>query len=196
MTEEEKKEYYRKRYQEKKEDIKKHQREYYQQHKEEKKQKVAEYQKSHPEGRRERSKRFYERHREEILSQRKEPEIKDQIKEYRNNNREKYILYQREYYASKRGRANNILGRYKISDKNKGLLCTITPEFIETEIFTKSCVYCGESDWKKLGCDRIDNNKGHTPDNVVCSCGECNNDRNRRKMSVDEYKKYKKMGSY
>ena len=68
---------------------------------------------------------------------------------------------------------------YKRIDKQKNLICAITPEWIVDNLFSgQVCVYCGESNWKKLGCDRMDNTFGHTPDNVVCSCLSCNSKHN------------------
>lgn len=71
--------------------------------------------------------------------------------------------------------------RYRQSDLqyNRGE-CTLTPEWFIEKIYHKSCVYCGETDWHKLGTDRIDNSKPHTPDNVVCCCKDCNQYRQRR----------------
>ena len=159
----------------------------------------------------ERKKKYYKENREQILKQQLNyyKDNKSVRAKYRETNRdiinekerqryqtkkETIRENQKQYYNTNNGRAVCLYNAYKNMDLLRGFECTITHEYIETEIFTKSCVYCGESDWMKLGCDRVDNDKGHTPDNVVCSCGECNNDRNRRKMSVDEYKKYKKMG--
>lgn len=34
------------------------------------------------------------------------------------------------------------------------------------------CYYCGDT--HRLGLDRIDNSKGHTKDNVVICCYDCN----------------------
>ena len=80
-----------------------------------------------------------------------------------------------EYYNTQKGVATYKIKSYKQSDKkaNRGE-CTLTAQWIVDNIFTSKCIYCGEDDWKKLGCDRIDNTKPHTPDNVVCSCGKCN----------------------
>lgn len=51
--------------------------------------------------------------------------------------------------------------------------------------------YCGECNWTKLGCDRIDNAKGHTKDNVITACWECNDLRGRMKLSVEDFYKFK-----
>lgn len=58
-------------------------------------------------------------------------------------------------------------------------------QWIVDNIFDKECIYCGETDWRKLGCDRIDNTKPHTKDNVVPCCTRCNKLRSN-KFTVDE----------
>lgn len=101
--------------------------------------------------------------------------IKEQNKTYRINNRKNYTEWFKNYRNTQKGRANYLIQSYKRKDKKyRNTDCTITSDFIVNEIFTKSCVYCGETDWRKLGCDRIDNSKPHTPYNVVCSCKNCN----------------------
>lgn len=96
--------------------------------------------------------------------------------------------YNKDYYSTKIGRASNLSTAYKQEDEkhNRGE-CTITKEWIVDNIFSgQKCVYCGETDWHKLGCDRIDNSLPHTPENVVCCCGECNVKKGKTK-SFDEY---------
>lgn len=91
------------------------------------------------------------------------------------------------YHSTKNGRAVNLCSNYRYSDKkyNRGE-CTLTPEWIIENIFSgQKCHYCGEDDWTKLGCDRIDNSKPHIPDNVVCCCLNCNN--KRQKKSFEKF---------
>lgn len=161
-------------------------REYHNKHREEQNAISRKYHQEHKEIQNAKAREYYKEHHEELLRKKKE---------YREKN--KLLLKQKriEYLATQRGRANNILSQYRRSDKRLGYECVLTPEYIETEIFTKSCIYCGESDWRKLGCDRIDNNLPHIPENIVCSCWGCNDDRNKKQMSVEEYKEYKKRGS-
>lgn len=114
-------------------------------------------------------------------------------KEYSDTHREERKEYCKQYFSSKTGRAKNILTQYRRRDisAERGE-CTITEDYIINSIFTSKCVYCGDSNWKHLGCDRIDNNIPHTPDNVICACGVCNSERQCRKMTVEEFVEYRK----
>lgn len=103
-------------------------------------------------------------------------------KNYYDRNRDKVLLREKKYRSTKNGKAKNLVGVYRHSDKlaNRGE-CTITKEWMVDNVFSgQRCFYCGESDWTKLGLDRIDNSKHHTPDNVVVCCEECNKKRGRK----------------
>ncbi len=137
QTEEERKEYYKKYYQEHKEERLEYQRQYNQEHKEEN----AEY-----------------------------------MKLYYQENKEKYTERNKQCLLTPMGRAYNLLQAYKRLDKkyNRGE-CTIpNAQWIVDNIFTKKCAHCGKTDWRELGCNRLDNSLPHTPDNVEPCCGECN----------------------
>ena len=75
----------------------------------------------------------------------------------------------------KRVKASKMVSAYRVNDKKKGWVCDLTIEDM-LEIMSKPCIYCG--DINRIGCDRIDNNKGHTKDNVVPCCVDCNKARN------------------
>lgn len=72
-------------------------------------------------------------------------------------------------------RARCLLSSYNTEDakysRGKG---NLTAQWIVENIFSKSCVHCGETDWHKLGCNRLDNLKPHTMDNVEPCCYHCN----------------------
>ena len=74
------------------------------------------------------------------------------------------------------GRAIYLLNSYNKNDEkyNRGE-GDLTPEWILENIFTKPCVHCGKEGWQIIGCNRIDNDKPHTMDNVEPCCARCNN---------------------
>lgn len=103
--------------------------------------------------------------------------ILKQGKQWHQDNKEKHNEQNKQWQKDNpiQTRANNLLSGYRRLDKdaNRGE-CTLTADWIINNIFNSKCVFCGEDDWTKLGCDRIDNSKPHTEDNVQCCCGECN----------------------
>ena len=108
--------------------------------------------------------------------------------ELKSKNREQC----KKYYHTYSGRSRSLVHKYTQSDLEEGRgECTLTPGWIVGHIFTSSCIYCGDSDWEHLGCDRIDDSLPHTPENCVCACGICNVDRMLNEMSVEEFKKYR-----
>lgn len=147
-------------------------------------------------------KKYYESHKETI---------KEYYKTWANDNRErindnrKKILSlhpeRRKKYNSKWkqnnpkiSRAHNLVWGYNQSDKEKmDIKNNVSSKWIVENIFSgQKCVYCGDQDWTHLGCDRIDNSKPHTADNVVCSCGLCNIEKGDR-YTVEEFKQYRSL---
>lgn len=80
---------------------------------------------------------------------------------------------QRRYYATDGGRAAILASTYRKIDKKKGFQCDVDTEFLIKHIIIKPCIYCGDTQ-EQIGCDRIDNSKGHTKNNVVPACKTCN----------------------
>lgn len=68
-------------------------------------------------------------------------------------------------------RTTRMYHAYKLTDKRRNLYNNLTREFVLEEC-KKPCIYCGDN--KRIGLDRIDNTKGHTKDNVVPCCYDCN----------------------
>lgn len=138
----------------------------------------------------ERRKELYQENKETILNRNKEwrENNKEQIKEWRRCNREHLSEYSKAYLKTPIGRACNLRNSYMHNDKkhNRGE-CTLTAQWIVENILFKPCHYCGETGWEIIGCDRIDNSKPHTPDNVVPCCKHCNS--KKGSTSYDEYLK-------
>lgn len=80
-------------------------------------------------------------------------------------------------------KASKMASSYRLNDKKHGFVSEISTQYLYNCIKTGSCFYCGDT--HNLGLDRIDNTKGHTIDNVVVCCYECNCARNDN-FTVDE----------
>ena len=175
QTEEElkaaKKEYDKRRYQMLREEISRKHSEYYQNHKEGILEKHREWRNNNPSY----SKEYRQKNKDRLA---------EYGSDYYKNEREKILNRQNEYQRTQVGRANNLLSSYRYCDRkrNRGE-CTLTADWIINNIFTSKCHYCGKTDWHELGCDRIDNSKPHTEDNIVCCCEECNVKRNRKEFN-------------
>lgn len=99
----------------------------------------------------------------------------------------KVNYYVKKWQHTPYGRANHLLNSYRQSDKkaNRGE-CNLTTAWILENIFTKPCVHCGKEGWDVIGCNRLDNSKPHTMDNVEPCCFDCNR---KYKKSKQKYKK-------
>ena len=143
---------------------------------------------------RERSKRYRElnpeykeKHAEYMAKWRKNNDkYKEKTAEYYQRNKEKRAAYLAEKRKTPKGRAKMLIDSYRREDKkyDRGE-CALTVDWIVKNIFSQPCHYCGETDWHKIGCDRIDNSLPHTPDNVVPCCKHCNDKRGI--MGYDEF---------
>lgn len=106
-----------------------------------------------------------------------EKKLRDSIrnKKYYESHRRSINERCRKYNKTQLGRARHLLLNYNQYDRdaNRGQ-GDLTPEWIVDNIFTKPCVHCGETDWRKIGCNRLDNSKPHTTDNVEPCCLKCN----------------------
>lgn len=153
-----------------------YQKQRYQEHKEE----ISEYNKQHYQSNRDialkRQKQYYQDNKEEII---------ERQKQYYKDNKEEIAEYHKQYYSTQNGRSIMLDNAYKQEDKKYGRENNIAAQYIVDNIFTNKCIYCGESDWEKLGCDRIDNSIGHIESNVVCCCTKCNKERGTK--SFEEF---------
>lgn len=71
-----------------------------------------------------------------------------------------------------KNKISKMLSAYRSNDKKRNRVCDITKEYLRDIAENGKCVYCGDT--HNIGLDRIDNSKGHTLDNVVPCCYECN----------------------
>lgn len=176
--------YYKTYYQKNKDKLIKYQKQYYQKNKKNIIESQKQYYIDNKDSINERNKQYRKSNKEKII------ELK---RKYRKENKDKISEYNKIYNKIRNktpyGRAKNLINNYKQKDKkaNRGE-CTLTPEWIVENIFSKPCHYCGETDWEKIGCDRIYNLKPHTPDNVVPCCQKCNTRRGR--LSYEEFIMY------
>ena len=80
------------------------------------------------------------------------------------------------YYHSIKGRANYLCKNYKQQDKKRNVgEGDLTAKWILENIMLKPCAHCGKEGWDVIGCNRLDNSKPHTMDNVEPCCFDCNN---------------------
>ena len=105
---------------------------------------------------------------------------KEYWKNYYLTNKKEIITkkkaYNRTYSKTQMGRAQRQFQQYKFMDKRNGFdeIIDFDARWIVDNIYTKPCAHCGETDWTKLGCNRLDNTKPHTKDNVESCCFHCN----------------------
>lgn len=115
-------------------------------------------------------------------------------KKYRQEHKEELAEYYKQYYQKNkekktecdRQRRNTIVGKGKYlrnsyikQDRVSGRISDeLPPNYVTVEdvvrLITKSCAHCGETDWHKIGLNRLDNSLPHTIDNVEPCCKECN----------------------
>ena len=94
---------------------------------------------------------------------------------YKDKKKAREYIKQWEKENPIRVRASYLVKNYRAMDKrasrDKG---DITVQWIIDNIFTKPCAHCGKTGWQVIGCNRIDNTKSHTMDNVEPCCEDCN----------------------
>lgn len=148
---------------------------------EKKKQKAKEYYYAHKEKILKKAKERYETNKNDILERNKEWKENNPsyMKEYRKTHKKERQIYEIQYLKDYRktpmGRAKTLLSNYnrndKIHNRGKG---DLTAKWIVENIFSKPCAHCGKEGWQIIGCNRLDNSKPHSKDNVEPCCRECN----------------------
>ena len=74
------------------------------------------------------------------------------------------------YRKTEKGKSIDIISSYKQFDVKKKFEHDLTQSFVISSL-KLPCIYCGDV---SPGLDRKDNSKGHTIDNCVPCCKECN----------------------
>lgn len=92
-----------------------------------------------------------------------------------HKNRDHNINRMKIYGSIKVNRAKRLIRDYQRIDNKKGMIFDLSFDDI-INIIESPCTYCGDIN-EPIGCDRIDNSKGHTIDNVVPCCITCNTSR-------------------
>lgn len=120
----------------------------------------------------ERAKKYYYDNREEILDKNKQSSARGE--------------YRKKYYETIDGYARMLFHAYLNADRKHCRIGDKLPEeYITVEyvkkIIQQPCVYSGETDWKKMGLDRIDNSLPHLKTN----CIPCSTEYNRKRGSKD-----------
>ena len=196
-------------YQDNKEKIKTSQKKYYEENREKIKTRQRKYNNENREERNLKGRLYYQNNKQQINEkslqyyQTNKERLLNRAKQYHQKNKEKdnarckhyyhnHLEYSRQYNHTPKGRARTMISNYRKTDIAKSQECDLTSKWIIENIFTSKCYYCGDSDWTHLGCDRIDNTKGHTMDNCICACGICNIERSDR-YTVEEFKQYRQL---
>ena len=183
MTKEERREYDRQRYIKNRDKKLEYKKQYYQENRD----KVSEYRKQYYQENKEKIAEYQIEYQKQHYQDNKDTILELQ-KQYRQNNKDAIAERQKQYYQTPNGRASSLVSGYRRADKNANRgECTLTAQWIIDNIFTQPCHYnCGETDWRKMGCDRINNDLPHTMDNVVPCCEECN-----KKRGTKTYEEFK-----
>lgn len=140
-------------------------------YREKNKEKLKEYSKEYRSSNAEKLKLYKDSHKEET---------KEYNRQYYLKRRKEIIAskteYNKTYTKTKMGRAQRQYQQYKRMDVRNGFdeAIDFDAKWIVDNIYSKTCTHCGESDWHKLGCNRLDNSKPHTIDNVEPCCFHCN----------------------
>ena len=110
-------------------------------------------------------------------SRKKSERHKEYEKEFKETHKDWKHNWDKEYQQTLKGTANRRIQAYKRQDERNGFgkdSVDFDSEWLIENILLKPCTHCGESDWHKIGCNRLDNSKPHTKDNVEPCCRKCN----------------------
>ena len=102
--------------------------------------------------------------------------MKEYNKQYYLSNKQKLRIKHFDYRNTPNGRAKMLIASYSRSDKRDGYQETVDfdSNWMIENIMLKPCAHCGKEGWQVIGCNRLDNTKGHTKNNVEPCCKPCN----------------------
>ena len=101
----------------------------------------------------------------------------ERCRNYQRKHREAQQKRMNDYHKTRKGRATNLLNSYVQADlERRGVRPDLTQDDIMRKCFEPGCkcIYCGETSWRELGLDRINNDLPHDTGNCVCCCHDCN----------------------
>lgn len=114
--------------------------------------------------------------------------INEVARKYQSGHREVQQKRVNNYHGSMSGRAMNLLTSYRQADIEKfGVYPELNREDIINKCFSEGskCVWCGCTDWKKLGLDRISTEYPHHVWNCMCACRDCNTSRHIKPIDIN-----------
>lgn len=109
----------------------------------------------------------------------KQAEYYQANREYNVEWRAKHPTYDAERYDPQKNPLNwarKMVASYMQTDREKGFNDkeTISVDYFINHIANEECKYCHKRGYGLIGCNRIDNTKPHTIDNVEPCCFKCN----------------------
>ena len=101
--------------------------------------------------------------------------IQKQKAEYYQENKDKIADYY-DPQTHPMNWAKNMVNKYRSTDRDIGFddKDTISVDYFINHIANEPCAHCGTQGYGLIGCNRLDNTKGHTIDNVEPCCPSCN----------------------
>lgn len=103
---------------------------------------------------------------------------KEYEKKFKETHKDWKYNWNKKYQQTLKGTANRRIQSYRRMDEKNGFgkdALDFDSDWMIKNILSKPCPHCGETDWHKIGCNRLDNSKPHTKDNVEPCCRSCNN---------------------
>ena len=96
-------------------------------------------------------------------------------RKYRENPQKTKERTSNYFKSTPMGRAIRLVNNYRWMDKKaKREEGDLTGKWVVENILFKPCAHCGKTGWDVIGCNRIDDSKPHTMDNVEPCCEHCN----------------------